>query len=314
MSSPLEPNTPLPSDPAAPNDAREVPATEETPEAGPAVVARADLEAMLSRDGAVEQLLGRTTQSGRLSQQVDYLRNQLRNDLGAIQRAWLAPSENSDSLTEYHGMGVVLGPVSGLFVIDVDGPEAHAVLIDRLGSEPRAPKSLSGSRQPHRYHLFFRCPDLPTKAKATPWHPKLEFRGKGGVIILPPSLHKSGHRYEWAKDRSPDDLDLPDLPAPVVEALRSRSARPQFDFQLPATGVEVSESTARFLAGEYANGPDWNKRLFQAACDLAGRGLTLDTAEPLLLAGAKPWDDMEKEAALRTIHSAYGQPRSPGLH
>ena len=89
------------------------------------------------------------------------------------------------------GLALVLGPVSDVLVIDVDGPEAHAVLLERLGSEPVAPKAISGSHEPHRYHLFFRCPNLLTRSKQTPWHQKLEFRGKGGIVIIPPSLHKS---------------------------------------------------------------------------------------------------------------------------
>ena len=43
------------------------------------------------------------------------------------------------------GLAVVLGPVSNLFAIDVDGPEAHEALTARLGREPWAPKVLSGS-------------------------------------------------------------------------------------------------------------------------------------------------------------------------
>jgi hypothetical protein len=34
--------------------------------------------------------------------------------------------------------------VSNLFVIDVDGPKAHAALISRLGGEAVAPKALFG--------------------------------------------------------------------------------------------------------------------------------------------------------------------------
>src|SRR5262249_45471801 len=67
------------------------------------------------------------------------------------------------------GMVAILGRGSGLLAIDVDGPEAHAALVSRLGSEPLAPKVFSGSGKPFRYHLFFRHPNLPTKAKATPW-------------------------------------------------------------------------------------------------------------------------------------------------
>ena len=94
------------------------------------------------------------------------------------------------------GIAAVQGLVSNLFVIDVDGPAAHDVLVERLGEIPLAPAAISGSREPDRYHLFFRHPDVATRAKVTPWHPTLEFRG-GGLVVLPPSVHKSGHCYEW---------------------------------------------------------------------------------------------------------------------
>ena len=156
--------------------------------------------------------------------------------------------------------------------------------MQRLGSEPVAPKSLSGSRQPSRFHLLFQCPSMPTRAKTTPWHPKLEFRGKGGVVVLPPSIHQSGNRYEWAPGQSSDGLALPELPAVVLAALTVQPKRLTPAVTVPVNGVEASPSTIRFLAGAYAHGPRWNDRLFKAACDLAGRGLPFDQAEPLLLA------------------------------
>ena len=73
----------------------------------------------------------------------------------------------------------------------------------------------------------------------------------------------------------------------------------------------ASHSTRAFLAGTYADGPDWNGRLFRAACDLAGRGMPQEDAEPLLLAGAQPWDETNAETARRTIESAFGEPREP---
>lgn len=214
------------------------------------------------------------------------------------------------------GLAVILGPVSGLFVIDVDGTEAEAELQRRLGSIPLVPKVLSGSRDPSRYHLYFRDPGLPTKAKATPWHPKLEFRGNRGIVIAPPSRHKSGHRYEWASGQGLDDLPLPEVPAMVLEALQPKSVQPRsitvrVESSLPPEKV-VSPSTRLFLSGAYANGPKWNDRLFRAACDLAGREWEQEEAEPLLLGGAQPWNADEEEAARRTIQSAFNQPRTPG--
>jgi hypothetical protein len=210
------------------------------------------------------------------------------------------------------GLAVVLGPVSDLFVIDVDGPEAHAALVKELGAEPTAPKAISGSRKPYRYHLFFRHPNIATKAKATPWHKKLEFRGHGGIIVVPPSRHPSGHCYSWAEGQSLDDLSLPEVPAKILDALTvvNRPAAPP-SIIAPVDGLDASPSTLRFLSGEYANGPGWNDRLFRAACDLAGREIPRDVAEPLLLAGARPWNPTETENARRTIESAYSQSREP---
>jgi hypothetical protein len=213
------------------------------------------------------------------------------------------------------GLALVLGPVSGVFVIDTDGEEAHKVLLERLGKEPLAPKALSGSGEPRRYHLYFKCPDLLTKAKQTPWHPKLEFRGKGGIVVIPPSLHKSGKRYAWAKGRSPDEMELPPVPKQVLEALKPlRPVRNPSCARVrikPVAGIEASPRTLEFLSGKWAEGPRWNDKLFNAACDLCGLDMPLEEAEPLLLAGAQPWNVGEEELARRTIASAYSQPREP---
>lgn len=214
------------------------------------------------------------------------------------------------------GIALIAGPLSGVLVVDVDGQEAHEMLIRRLGCEPCAPKVLSGSREPFRYHLFFQHPNLSTKSKATPWHPKLEFRGNASLNVLPPSRHRSGHVYAWDDGRSLNDLPLPELPPAIYDAL-NESSRPRrretavgiAEVTLP---VAAAPSTVQFLRGELADGPRWNDRLFRASADLAGRRVPLAVAEPLLLAGAQPWSAAEHEAALRTITSAYGNPREPG--
>lgn len=243
-------------------------------------------------------------------------RNPTRQELERWLRKW-----------PHAGLAVVLGHVSNLFVIDVDGPAAHAVLLEHLGSECLAPRVNSGSQQPHRYHLFFSHPPIPTKAKDTPWHPKLEFRGEKGIVILPPSLHKSGRCYAWAPGRSLADMPLTTVPAAVLEALSDakrerghrgasdRGTQPSEVVSLKdVAGLEVSASTQRFLSGEFVNGPRWNERLFAAACDMAGRKIPIEIAEPLLIKGAGPWDDGELAAARRTIQSAYQHPRTPGRH
>lgn len=212
------------------------------------------------------------------------------------------------------GCAVILGPVSDLFVIDVDGPKAHAALVSHMGGVPKAPRVLSGSGKPYRYHIFFRHPEIATKAKTTPWHPHLEFRGDKGIVVLPPSRHKSGNRYRWENKRSIHDLALPQLPKRIVVALSISRAAKFPDAQIEAANqvvpvVGAARATREFLSGKFAFASNWNSRLFAAACDLAGLRMPRERAMQLLLAGAKPVTDDDRTIAIATIESAYSQPR-----
>jgi hypothetical protein len=216
-------------------------------------------------------------------------------------------------------------------MIDVDGREAHDALVKRLGRVPVCPRVKSGSGDPHRYHLFFKHPKITTQSKITPWHDKLEFRGAGGIVVVPPSIHKSGKAYRWVDGRSLDNLQLPEVPPLVQKALVEKHRRRQKSVIAAGVGAagkpvtlnpsdrkqrrkirkQLSYDTQNFLAGDYANRSNWNTRLFNAACDLSGNCVDQETATRWLLAGARPWNDQEKEKALTSIQSAYSQLRSP---
>jgi hypothetical protein len=221
------------------------------------------------------------------------------------------------------GVAVVLGAVSGLFAIDVDGEQADAALRERLGGEPAAPKVLSGSGKPCRYHLFFRAPGLPTRAKITPWHPNLEFRGDRGVIVLPPSLHMSGNCYAWAAGRSLDDLPLPELPAPVLEALAERAARDgraaaKATARRPAVpaaglaGLQQRALESLAAAGKAVAGQGGDAKTYRAACRLVhGFGLSPEQALPVLKEWNRthcepPWEEAE---LVRKLGRAAADPR-----
>jgi hypothetical protein len=190
------------------------------------------------------------------------------------------------------GVAVVLGAVSNLFAIDVDGQDAHDALIAKLGCEPIVPKVLSGSGKPYRYHLFFRYPaGLVTQAKWTPWHRHLEFRGHKGLIILPPSVHQSGNRYQWAPGQSLDDLALPEVPALILAELQARAVKAASKQYQPEAGVsKIILDTRQKLAREYiaqmpaaVEGNGGDQETFSVACQLVlGFHLTVDQALPLL--------------------------------
>lgn len=214
---------------------------------------------------------------------------------------------------------LVLGRLSNLFVIDVDGSDAHEALGRACGPLDHVPMAISGSGEPHRYHLYFRYPPFETQAKITPWCQTLEFRGQGGTIIAPPSIHPSGYPYRWVAGRSVFEMPLPELPSNVREALHRDALQRLSRRQPPPSGdatttpiircSRMHHETKRFLEGRYAHQSGWNNRLFQAACDLCGCNVPFEKAKAALLKGAKPQTGQDETKAIATIESAYSEPR-----
>jgi hypothetical protein len=110
-------------------------------------------------------------------------------------------------------VAIVTGAVSGLVVLDEDGPEAQEALRDK--HLPATP-TVRTSKGWHRYfrHPGFECRNFARKL------PGLDFRGDGGYVLAPPSLHPSGRRYEWANTLSPDDVPLAPCPDWLLDLLR----------------------------------------------------------------------------------------------
>lgn len=223
------------------------------------------------------------------------------------------------------GIAVALGPVSSIVVVDVDSLEAHDCLEELLGGLPITRTALSGSRQPGKAHYYFQARDFPTAARYTPLHPQLEFRGQGGTVVLPPSLHASGNRYLWRNRRMPIAV----LPEQLAEVWRanprfSRLEHTPSDHSARAADPSecrslfsmlqtrgLSEETQGWLLGRYAYLGGWNCRLFRAACDMNGCGVPIESATPHLIRGAMPRTDSDREQAIATIESAYAEPRDP---
>ncbi len=223
------------------------------------------------------------------------------------------------------GISLILGPVSGVVAVDVDSVEAQQIFFKLLDGEPHTLKSISGSRKPGKAHYLFHCPDFATTARYTPLHPQLEFRGHGGYIALPPGLHPSGLRYAWSQPMR----EIAELPAALAAAWQSNPrilrritktepGREHQDFGVSRGSLmsilrlpDLSRSTQRWLLSEHAYDGGWNGRLFCAACDLAGLGVSREVAEPLLLRGARPRTAADEESARRTIESAYSNERVP---
>ena len=198
-----------------------------------------------------------------------------------------------------------------------------------MAKKPTTPCSIVWAVTPLAPRSYWKSPAVPLspvlppsqgadQGQGHPSHRHLEFRS-GGRACRPPTLAAQipSQPYEWAPGQSLNDLPLPEVPPAIIAAITplpgaTTASLPSAD--MDDFLVAPSPSTRKFLAGDYAEGPQWNARLFQSACDLHGRGLPLEEAERLLLAGARPWNNTEAETARRTIQSAYSQPREPSHH
>jgi len=104
-------------------------------------------------------------------------------------------------------IGIRTGSVSGIFVLDVDGPEGEQSLREleeKYGKLPDTPTVKTGRGQ----HRYFRIPagkTIPNSASKIGHH--LDIRGDGGYVVAPPSIHYTGNQYMWEICAHPDDFD-----------------------------------------------------------------------------------------------------------
>jgi hypothetical protein len=133
-------------------------------------------------------------------------------------------------------------------VLDVDGPagaQAIRVLASEYGMRSSGPLVRTGGGGWH-YYL------APTGlGNASPVGlAQVDWRGRGGYVVAPPSRHASGHPYQWATGR---DLDTPpgQVPAVLLERLQPRQRqRPTSPVQLPVGADGLGERYARVALAE----------------------------------------------------------------
>lgn len=87
-------------------------------------------------------------------------------------------------------VGIITGPVSSIFVLDLDSHEAREYVKERGIPDTPIAKTSKG------VHIYF---DYPSFLLGNRSDPKIgmDIRGEGGYVVAPPSIHHSGQRYEW---------------------------------------------------------------------------------------------------------------------
>jgi len=204
-------------------------------------------------------------------------------------------------------------------ILDVDGPQGEQTirtLAAEHGLTSSGPLVHTGGGG---WHFYLAPTGLGNVCPAGLAH--VDWRGRGGYVVAPPSRHPSGHPYQWAPGR---DLDTPpgQVPAVLLERLQPRQRqRPTGPDQLPATSDRPGDRYARAALAEeltrVATAPvgQRNRQLWESTRNLYNLAATgaLDPREvdQGLLQAAERCGLLEEEP--RQTHRTLASGRQVGL-
>jgi hypothetical protein len=212
-------------------------------------------------------------------------------------RASSDPAQLEAWAREYPGCnwGAVCGPESGFFAVDVDEPDAMQRLEDEHGAVPEGLCNVTS----RGYQLLYAWPaDADVRPGTNCPAEGIDVRGRDSYIVIPPSVHPSGHEYHY----SDDSLPIPACPPWLLALILAR---------VPA-GAQEGQSTAGrgAVTAEAIGKGGRTNRLVSLAGSMHRRGMTADAIAAALLAenAAKcnpPLPDAKVRCIARDISSRY---------
>lgn len=168
-------------------------------------------------------------------------------------------------------IGVATGKPSGVVVIDLDGQQGIRQW-DRLcagrGGHPTTIESVTGGGG---RHLYFKRPegdDIRNGVGARKGLDRIglgvgiDVRSDGGYVLAPPSDHKSGAQYRWARGRAPGQCAALDVPWWLLKDLLRGARHEERQSAVDARPGETTRYGAAALgriAAELAQCPPGNR-------------------------------------------------------
>jgi len=163
------------------------------------------------------------------------------------------------------GIGVDCG-ASALIVIDIDDPEGLRILEEKLGRTLAQDGTLQSSTG-KGWHFFYKANGATVSNSASKIAKGVDVRGAGGYVVVPPSLHPDGRRYEWVKLAEPVDI-----PQDLLEICSAK----------PEAKPELLERAT--VSGDL---DPWTQRALQDECNIVRGALEGTRNDTLYRAGLK---------------------------
>jgi hypothetical protein len=197
-------------------------------------------------------------------------------------------------------IGMATGPASGVWVLDVDGADGIASLMDLANRFGRLPPTVRQHTGGGGGQLFYRWPGvLPwgsvirNSASAPALGEHLDVRGDGGYVVLPPSIHPSGRPYRWVEGCAPWETEPASAPwwllrivAPPPEAPRPprrEAPRREGEGAGYAAGALRAAETEIAAAGKGTRNATFHRNAYGIGRLVAGGVLARETARAALI-------------------------------
>jgi hypothetical protein len=198
-------------------------------------------------------------------------------------------------------IGIITGKISNLVVLDFDSILALETFRNQICLTPKTIKQKTG----RGYQYFFPYPNGRDIRNKSGLMKDVDLRAEAGLVVVAPSIHKSGKRYEW-KNHDPleDGLKgLKEIPKKILI------------FCLKGSKSSISNKIAKdvnILDGVEEGIRD--ETLFKHACSLKSKGLSRAEVEIIITEAAKNCSPpFPKDEALAKVESAFGYPDSNAL-
>lgn len=181
-----------------------------------------------------------------------------------------------------YNIAIVTG--KGKVAVDLDSDKA--VNFAKENNFPISPLSKTGKG----YHIIYHYKDEVRNFQKRDDLPDIDLRGDGGYILVEPSIHPSGHQYQWIEGKGLDDLPLADLPE-IILAKSPEHKTPLKDFYQGVPEGQRNDALAR-LTGSWVN----DKLTFEEC---------LQNAHIWNSKNASPLPDREIERTVRSIFEKH---------
>lgn len=175
--------------------------------------------------------------------------------------------------------GIKTGEESGIVVLDVDprhgGDESLKGLEAKHGKLPDTPQVLTGGGG---VHYYFRYPTGRRISDRINLAPGLDFRGDGGQVVVPPSIHPNGRPYEWECSSRPEDVPLADMPEWLLDLID----RPPWSdgFSLSEVIAEGARNDSLFRLACWLRSKDLSEAGIMAAIEAENKGRCVPPLPP----------------------------------